>query len=202
MEQFDLKKFLVENKLTVNSALLFEQQSFSNPSIAVKDKVAPALNKVISTATSKSKQAFDIVKKEFNEQNAQKALDLASKAYRGIKNVADKATSNPENLKTLSKLIPSLKNSAIGTALGAMYQIISGTHIESTGWFSKDIVWGDPTTALNVGIFLVALKLLVYTLQAIANIRKGASALKGIFKENEELANLDFSDIKTLFSKL
>ena len=41
----------------------------------------------------------------------------------------------------------------------------------------------------------------MYVLQFIANIRKGKSALKGIFNENEDaMANVDFSDIESIFN--
>ena len=49
-------------------------------------------------------------------------------------------------------------------------------------------------------MILIALKLVIYALQIIANIRKGTGAVKGMFKENEEeMAGLSFDDIENLF---
>jgi len=198
MDNFDLKKYLAEGKL-------FEEDSSINENI-LKDlsaKVKPALSKIFSVGKSKSKQVYDIVKKEVKDpENAQKALDIASNAYKGIKNVADKATNDPESLKAISKFIPSLKTSAIGTALFSIFEFVSETSLESTGFFglSQKVNWGDPNTALTIGAILVSLKLLIYALQGIANIRKGTSAIKGIFTEDEDaMADVDFSDIENIF---
>ena len=206
MDNFDLKKYLAENQLTPNSVMLYRENSILLDEGILQDlgdKIKPALSKIFSTGKSKSKQVYDVVKKEVTDpENAEKVLGVISKAYNGIKNVADKATGNPDGLKAIQKFIPGLKTTAIGTALGAAYQVIAGTSIASSGvWgLSKDIVWGDPSTALNIGIFLVVLKLVMYALQAIANIRKGTSAVKGIFTENEEvMADVDFSDIEDIF---
>ena len=206
MDTFDLKKYLVENQLTPNSVMLYRENSILLDEGILQDlgdKIKPALEKIFSVGKSKSKEVYDIVKKEITDpKNAEKALNIVSKAYNGIKNVADKATSDPDSLKAIQNNIPSLKTTAIGTALGAAYQIISGTGIESSGLWGTDksIVWGDPSTALNIGIFLVVLKLIMYALQAIANIRKGTSAVKGIFTENEDtMTDVDFNDIKDLF---
>ena len=206
MDNFDLKKYLAENQLTPNSVMLYRENSILLDEGILQDlgdKIKPALSKIFSTGKSKSKQVYDVVKKEVTDpENAEKVLGVISKAYNGIKNVADKATGDPDGLKAIQKFIPGLKTTAIGTALGAAYQVIAGTSIASSGvWgLSKDIVWGDPSTALNIGIFLVVLKLVMYALQAIANIRKGTSAVKGIFTENEEImADVDFSDIEDIF---
>ena len=166
------------------------------------DKVKPALSKIFSTGKSKSKQVYDIVKKEIKDpENAQKALEVVSKAYNGIKNVADKTTSNPDGLKAISKFMPGLKTASIGTAVASVYQLASGFELASNGWFSSpEIVWGDPSTALMVGGILVSLKLIMYALQAIAGVRKGTGAIKGMFKENEEeMSNIDFTDIESIF---
>ena len=206
MDNFDLKKYLAENQLTPNSVMLYRENSILLDEGILQDlgdKIKPALSKIFSTGKSKSKQVYDVVKKEVTDpENAEKVLGVISKAYNGIKNVADKATGDPDGLKAIQKFIPGLKTTAIGAALGAAYQVIAGTSIASSGvWgLSKDIVWGDPSTALNIGIFLVVLKLVMYALQAIANIRKGTSAVKGIFTENEEImADVDFSDIEDIF---
>ncbi len=206
MDNFDLKKYLAENQLTPNSVILYRENSILLDEGILQDlgdKIKPALSKIFSTGKSKSKQVYDVVKKEVTDpENAEKVLGVISKAYNGIKNVADKATGDPDGLKAIQKFIPGLKTTAIGTALGAAYQVIAGTSIASSGFWnlSKDIVWGDPSTALNIGIFLVVLKLVMYALQAIANIRKGTSAVKGMFTENEEvMADVDFSDIEDIF---
>jgi hypothetical protein len=206
MDNFDLKKYLAENQLTPNSVMLYRENSILLDEGILQDlgdKIKPALEKIFSVGKSKSKEVYDIVKKEVTDpKNAEKALNIVSKAYNGIKNVADKATNDPDSLKAIQKFIPGLKTTAIGTALGAAYQIIAGTSIVSSGlWgMSKDIAWGDPSIALNIGIFLVVLKLIMYALQAITNIRKGASAVKGIFTENEDtMAVVDFNDIEDLF---
>lgn len=199
MSEFDLRKFLIENKLTSNSKELNEG--------VLKDlgsKVKPGLSKVFSTGKAKSKQVYNVVKKEVKDpENAKKALNIISKAYNGIKNVADKSTGDPEKLKAIQKFIPGLKNTLIFTIVGAAYQIIDGASITSTGlWgMNKDISWGDPSTALMIGKYLVALKLTMYALQFIAKIRKSTSAVKKIFTENEdEMANVDFSDIESIFN--
>ena len=206
MDNFDLKKYLAENQLTPNSVMLYRENSILLDEGILQDlgdKIKPALSKIFSTGKSKSKQVYDVVKKEVTDpENAEKVLGVISKAYNGIKNVADKATGDPDGLKAIQKFIPGLKTTAIGTALGAAYQVIAGTSIASSGFWnlSKDIVWGDPSTALNIGIFLVVLKLVMYALQAIANIRKGTSAVKGMFTENEDvMADVDFSDIEDIF---
>ena len=206
MDNFDLKKYLAENQLTPNSVMLYRENSILLDEGILQDlgdKIKPALEKIFSAGKSKSKQVYDVVKKEVTDpENAEKVLGVISKAYNGIKNVADKATGDPDGLKAIQKFIPGLKTTAIGTALGAAYQVIAGTSIASSGFWglSKDIVWGDPSTALNIGIFLVVLKLVMYALQAIANIRKGTSAVKGMFTENEDvMADVDFSDIEDIF---
>jgi len=206
MDNFDLRKYLAENQLTPNSVMLYRENSILLDEGILQDlgdKIKPALEKIFSAGKSKSKQVYNVVKQEITDpENAQKALNVVSKAYNGIKNVADKATGDPSALAAIQKFIPGLKTAAIGTALGAAYQVIAGTSIVSSGlWgMSKDIAWGDPSTALSIGIFLVVLKLIMYALQAIANIRKGASAVKGIFTENEDtMADVDFNDIEDLF---
>ena len=206
MDNFDLKKYLAENQLTPNSVMLYRENSILLDEGILQDlgdKIKPALEKIFSAGKSKSKQVYDVVKKEVTDpENAEKVLGVISKAYNGIKNVADKATGDPDGLKAIQKFIPGLKTTAIGTLLGAAYQVIAGTSIASSGFWglSKDIVWGDPRTALNIGIFLVVLKLVMYALQAIANIRKGTSAVKGMFTENEDvMADVDFSDIEDIF---
>jgi hypothetical protein len=190
-ELYRFRQYLTEES-SVNEGIL---QDLGN-------KVKPALSKIFSTGKSKSKQVYDIVKKEIKDpENAQKALEVVSKAYNGIKNVADKTTSNPDDLKAISKFMPGLKTASIGTAVASVYQLVSGFDIVSNGWFSSPkIVWGDPSTALMVGGILVSLKLIMYALQAIAGVRKATSAIKAIFKENEEvMTGVDFSDIEGIF---
>ena len=206
MDNFDIKKYLAENQLTPNSVMMYRENSILLDEGILQDlgdKIKPALEKIFSVGKSKSKQVYDVVKKEVTDpENAQKVLDTVSKAYNGIKNVADKTTSDPDGLKAIQKFIPGLKTTGIATLLGAAYQIIAGTAITSSGFWglSKSIAWGDPSTALSIGTFLVVLKLVMYALQAIANIRKGTSAVKGIFTENEEeMADVDFSDIEGIF---
>ena len=197
MDNFDLKKYLAEGRLyeeefTINEGILQD----------LGDKVKPALSKIFSAGKSKSKQVYDIVKKEVKDpENAQKALDAVSKAYKGIKNVADKTTSSPEDLKAISKFMPGLKTAAIGTTVASVVQLASGFDIVSSGWFSSpEIVWGDPSIALKIGGVLIALKLIMYALQAIAGIRKGTGAIKNIFTENEdEMGDIDFKDIESIF---
>ena len=190
-ELYRFRQFLTEES-SVNEGVLQD----------LGDKVKPALSKIFSTGKSKSKQVYDIVKKEVKDpENAQKALDIVSKAYNGIKNVADKATGSPEDLKAISKFMPGLKTAAIGTTVASVVQLASGFDIVSSGWFSSpEIVWGDPSIALKIGGVLIALKLIMYALQAIAGIRKGTGAIKNIFTENEdEMGDIDFKDIESIF---
>jgi hypothetical protein len=190
-ELYRFRQFLTEES-SVNEGVLQD----------LGDKVKPALSKIFSTGKSKSKQVYDIVKKEVKDpENAQKALDAISKAYKGIKNVADKTTGSPEDLKAISKFMPGLKTAAIGTTVASVVQLASGFDIVSSGWFSSpEIVWGDPSIALKIGGVLIALKLIMYALQAIAGIRKGTGAIKNIFTENEdEMGDIDFKDIESIF---
>ena len=70
MSQFDLRKFLIENKLTSNSKELNEG--------VLKDlgsKVKPELSKIFSTGKAKSKQVYNVVKKQVKDpENAEIAL--------------------------------------------------------------------------------------------------------------------------------
>ena len=195
MDKFDLRKYLAEGRL-------FEPEFIINEGILqdLGDKAKPALSKIFSVGKSKSKQVYDIVKKEVKDpENAQKLLDVVSKAYNGIKNVANKATNNPEDLKAIQKIIPKLKTTAIGTAIGAVYELISSSNLDiSYNSFTAEL--GDGNTAIMIGTYLVVLKLVMYALQAIAGIRKGTGAIKGIFKENEDvMGDIDFKDIESIF---
>ena len=115
-ELYRFRQFLTEES-SVNEGVLQD----------LGDKVKPALSKIFSTGKSKSKQVYDIVKKEVKDpENAQKALDAVSKAYKGIKNVADKTTGSPEDLKAISKFMPGLKTAAIGTTVASVVQLASG----------------------------------------------------------------------------
>ena len=195
MDKFDLRKYLAEGRL-------FEPEFIINEGILqdLGDKAKPALSKIFSVGKSKSKQVYDIVKKEVKDpENAQKLLDVVSKAYNGIKNVANKATNNPEDLKAIQKIIPKLKTTAIGTAIGAVYELISSSNLDiSYNSFTAEL--GDGNTAIMIGTYLVVLKLIMYALQAIAGIRKGTGAIKGIFKENEDvMGDIDFKDIESIF---
>jgi hypothetical protein len=197
MTNFDYKKWVTENKYG-KPLHQIEEGTLSD----LKDKIKPALSKVLSTGKSKSKQVFDIVKKEFNQENADKALNVLNKTYNGVKIIADKSTGDPEALKNISKFIPSLKTTAIVTALGATYKLISGTYLQDTGWFGmgKEVVWGDPSTILSIGILLAAIKLIMYALQVIAGARKGVDGIKSIFKENEDvMGDVEFKDIEKIF---
>jgi hypothetical protein len=207
-DTFDLKKFLIENQLTPNSVMMYRETPVAGSTALLDEgvlqdlgaKVKPALEKIFSAGKAKSKQVYSAVKQEITDpENAQKALNVVSQAYNGIKNVADKATGDPSALAAIQKFIPGLKTTGIATALGAAYKLIAGASIVSTGWFAKGIAWGDPSTILKIGAFLVALKLVMYALQAIANIRKGTSAIKGMFTEDEALTEVDLSDIEDLF---
>lgn len=202
MKDFNIHNWRAE--YAAKKSPLNEQQTPINEGILqdLGNKVKPALSKIFSTGKSKSKQVYDIVKKEIKDpENAQKALEVVSKAYNGIKNVADKTTGSPEDLKAISKFMPGLKTASIGTAVASVYQLASGFDIVSDGWFSSpEIVWGDPSIALKVGGVLIALKLIMYALQAIADLRKGTGAIKRMFNENEgEMNNIDFSDIESIF---
>ena len=196
MSQFDLRKFLIENKLTSNSKELNEG--------VLKDlgsKVKPELSKIFSTGKAKSKQVYNVVKKQVKDpENAEIALKAITKAYNGIKNVADK-TLEPKRLKAIQKFIPGIKTTLTGTIVVAAYQTLFKGTFDFSNILKPDVSFGDPTIALTIGKFLVALKVSMYVLQFIANIRKGKSALKGIFNENEDaMANVDFSDIESIFN--
>tara|TARA_B100000963_G_scaffold301042_1_gene273600 strand:- start:43 stop:672 length:630 start_codon:yes stop_codon:yes gene_type:complete len=202
MDNFDIKKYLTENQLTPNSVMMYRENPIIIHEGILQDlgaKVKPALDKIFSVGKSKSKQAYDIIKKEVTDPDkAKKALEIVNKSYQGIKAVADSATGNPDKLKSIQKFMPSLKNLGIVTGIGTIYQLASGFDIVSTGWFSSpDIVWGDPTIALMIGGFLVTLKLVIYALQAIAGIRKGVDTVKGMF--TEDMDDVDFSDIESIF---
>ena len=202
-ELYRFRQYLTEES-SVNEGILQD----------LGDKVKPALSKIFSTGKSKSKQVYDIVKKEIKDpENAQKALEVVSKAYNGIKNVADKTTSNPDDLKAISKFMPGLKTSIIGSSILAVYKIWDGTNIVPPSFTDSwedikkldfiepgSVELGDPSVAIMIGAILVTLKLVMYALQAIAGVRKGTGAIKAIFKENEEaMADVDFSDIEGIF---
>lgn len=202
MDNFDIKKYLTENQLTPNSVMMYRENSIIIHEGILQDlgaKVKPALDKIFSVGKSKSKQAYDIIKKEVTDpDNARKALEVVKKSYKGIQAVADSATGNPDKLKSIQKFMPSLKTLGIGTGIGTIYQLVSGFDIVKDGWFSSpDIVWGDPTIALMIGGFLITLKLVIYALQAIAGIRKGVDTVKGMF--SEDMGDIDFKDIESIF---
>ena len=202
-ELYRFRQYLTEES-SVNEGILQD----------LGDKVKPALSKIFSTGKSKSKQVYNIVKKEIKDpENAQKALEVVSKAYNGIKNVADKATSNPDDLKAISKFMPGLKTSIIGSSILAVYKIWDGTNIVSPSFTDSwekikkldfiepgSVELGDASVDIMIVAILVTLKLVMYALQAIAGVRKGTGAIKAIFKENEEaMADVDFSDIEGIF---
>ena len=202
-ELYRFRQYLTEES-SVNEGVL---QDLGN-------KVKPALSKIFSIGKSKSKQVYDIVKKEVKDpENAKKALDVVSKAYNGIKNVADKATGSPEDLKAISKFMPSLKTSIIGSSILAVYKIWDGTNIVSPefkhSWEDVkkldfiepgSVEFGDPSVAIMIGAILVTLKLVMHALKFIAGIRKGTGAIKNIFTENEdEMGDIDFKDIESIF---
>tara|TARA_R110000782_G_scaffold182205_1_gene272404 strand:- start:44 stop:1057 length:1014 start_codon:yes stop_codon:yes gene_type:complete len=168
----------------------------------LKAKIKPTLSKIFSTGKSKSKEVYNVVKGEFNQENADKALNVLNKTYKGIKSVADKATDDPEQLKAITQFIPSLKLTGIATAIGSVYTIISGMGWQDTGFLGlgKELVWGDPSTILSIGILLASIKLIIYALQAIAGTRKGVGAVKSMFKEDEDvMGDVEFNDIESIF---
>ena len=86
MDNFDIKKYLTENQLTPNSVMMYRENSIIIHEGILQDlgaKVKPALDKIFSVGKSKSKQAYDIVKKEVTDpNNARKALEVVKKSYK------------------------------------------------------------------------------------------------------------------------
>jgi len=70
MDNFDLKKYLAENQLTPNSVMLYRENSILLDEGILQDlgdKIKPALEKIFSVGKSKSKEVYDIVKKEVTD---------------------------------------------------------------------------------------------------------------------------------------
>lgn len=220
MDTFDLKTYLVENKLT-NYSKIYEEES-ETPYQKVWDFAKdsePKIKQSLRNAAKFSGKTYELVKKEFNKENIDKALEVSKKSYNTLKSLVDKATSDPKKIKQISKFIPSIQNSVIGGVVSAAYQIISGA---ST--ISKDISilgfdtglsipggmsWGDPSISVTIFSILIALKLVMMALQTIASARKGIGAVKSFFSSDEESSeplneqdDMDFSDIKSLLNKL
>ena len=177
----------------------------------LKDKIKPTLSKIFSTGKSKSKEVYDIVKKEFNDEGNQEkakaaalaALDASSKAYKFILKTAEKGVTD-DNLKKISNILPSLRLTGLGTAIGVIYQMVAGASGPDTTFFglvpTSSPTLGDPSTAIYIGTILVSLKLVIYALQAIARTRKGVGAVKSMFKEDEDvMGDVEFNDIESIF---
>ena len=220
MDTFDLKTYLVENKLT-NYSKIYEEES-ETPYQKVWDFTKdsePKIKQLLRNASKFSGKTYELVKKEFNQENADKALEEVTKSYNTLKSLVDQATSDPKKIKQISKFIPSLKNSAFAGAVSIAYQLITGASV-----ITKDISifgfdtglsvpsgtsMGDPTISVTIFGILIGLKLVMHALEVIASARKGIGALKSFFssdKDSSEPLNeqddMDFSDIKSLLNKL
>ena len=220
MDTFDLKTYLVENKLT-NYSKIYEEES-ETPYQKVWDFAKdsePKIKQTLRNAAKFSGKTYELVKKEFNKENADKALEVAKKSYNTLKSLVDQATSDPKKIKQISKFIPSLKTSAIGGALSIAYQVITGAStitkdISILGFDTglstpSGISWGDPSISVTIFGILIALKLVMMALQTIASARKGIGAVKSFFSSDEDSSeplneqdDMDFSDIKSLLNKL
>lgn len=209
MDNFDLRKYLAEGRL-------FEEETTPYQKVWDFSKQAePKVRETLKNAARFSGKTFTLVKKEFNKENAEKGLKVAKDLYTGLKGLADKATSNPENIKQISKFIPSIKNSFVGSVVLGAYQIVTGTSAnwESIKFLGMDtgidkfggMNWGNPDTAITIFAILASLKLVMYALQGIATIRKGIGAVKDTFlEETDDLNenNIDFKDLEALMNKI
>lgn len=210
MDNFDLRKYLAENRLFEEEASTYQKiWDFSK-------KSEPKVRQTLRNAARFSGKTLTLVKKEFNKENAEKGLKVAKDLYTGLKGLVDKATSDPEKIKQISKFIPTIKNSFVGSVVLGAYQIVTGT---SANWqnitlFGMDtgidkfggMNWGNPDTAITIFAILASLKLIMYALQTIASIRKGIGAAKDIFSleetDNLNENDIDFKDIEALVNKI
>jgi hypothetical protein len=208
MDNFDLKTYLTENKLTANSVLLYENETFDKVGDILKTKVKPEVTKMMSKAASSTKEVAQIVGKEFNQENADKALSLAKDFYNTLVKVADKITSDPKSLKNISKFIPKEKYSLLLGVIGSIYKVISGFEVDAGFFSGVEYSFGDPSAMIAIFGTLVVLKLLIRALYIIASVRKGVgkvkkgiNKVKGLFKEEEMDDSLNFSDIESLLNR-
>ena len=202
MDNFDLRAYLNENRL-------LEDKS-------IKDQISPRVDKLITTSNAKSKQFYDIVKKEFNQENAEKALKVSKNFYTKLKNLADKATSDPKKIRDISRFIPKIKDTIIFGAIGSIYKMISGFDM-GTKTKNIDLIFtdldiptgidptlGDPSIWINISIILISLKIFISILSVISKMRKGVGAIKSIFKEDDTPVNFkfNFSDVTSMIDKI
>jgi len=203
MEDFDLRKYLAKNRL-------LEDKS-------IKDQITPRVDKLITTSNTKSTQFYNIVKKEFNQENAEKALKVSKNFYTKLKNLADKATSDPKKLRDISRFIPKIKDTVFFGTIGSIYEIVSGfdfglkkTEI-SPEVFGKELfnvdvptgadpTLGDPSIWIYISAILISLKIFISILSVISKMRKGVGAIKSIFKEDDTPVNIkfNFNDITSI----
>jgi len=203
MEDFDLRKYLAKNRL-------LEDKS-------IKDQITPRVDKLITTSNAKSTQFYNIVKKEFNQENAEKALKVSKNFYTKLKNLADKATSDPKKLRDISRFIPKIKDTVFFGTIGSIYEIVSGfdfglknTEI-SPEVFGKELfnidvptgadpTLGDPSIWIYISAILISLKIFISILSVISKMRKGVGAIKSIFKEDDTPVNIkfNFNDITSI----
>jgi len=203
MEDFDLRKYLAKNRL-------LEDKS-------IKDQITPRVDKLITTSNTKSTQFYNIVKKEFNQENAEKALKVSKNFYTKLKNLADKATSDPKKLRDISRFIPKIKDTVFFGTIGSIYEIVSGFDFKlknteiSPEVFGKELfnidvptgadpTLGDPSIWIYISAILISLKIFISILSVISKMRKGVGAIKSIFKEDDTPVNIkfNFNDITSI----
>jgi len=203
MEDFDLRKYLAKNRL-------LEDKS-------IKDQITPRVDKLITTSNAKSTQFYNIVKKEFNQENAEKALKVSKNFYTKLKNLADKATSDPKKLRDISRFIPKIKDTVFFGTIGSIYEIVSGFDFKlknteiSPEVFGKELfnidvptgadpTLGDPSIWIYISAILISLKIFISILSVISKMRKGVGAIKSIFKEDDTPVNIkfNFNDITSI----
>jgi len=203
MNNFDLRKYLAKNRL-------LEDKS-------IKDQITPRVDKLITTSNAKSTQFYNIVKKEFNQENAEKALKVSKNFYTKLKNLADKATSDPKKLRDISRFIPKIKDTVFFGTIGSIYEIVSGFDFKlknteiSPEVFGKELfnidvptgadpTLGDPSIWIYISAILISLKIFISILSVISKMRKGVGAIKSIFKEDDTPVNIkfNFNDITSI----
>jgi len=207
MEDFDLRKYLAKNRL-------LEDKS-------IKDQITPRVDKLITTSNAKSTQFYNIVKKEFNQENAEKALKVSKNFYTKLKNLSDKATSDPEKLRDISRFIPKIKDTVFFGTIGSIYEIVSGFDFGlkktelSPEFFGKELfnidvptgadpTLGDPSIWIYISAILISLKIFISILSVISKMRKGVGAIKSIFKEDDTQVNIkfNFSDVTSMIDRI
>jgi len=207
MEDFDLRKYLAKNRL-------LEDKS-------IKDQITPRVDKLITTSNAKSTQFYNIVKKEFNQENAEKALKVSKNFYTKLKNLSDKATSDPEKLRDISRFIPKIKDTVFFGTIGSIYEIVSGFDFGlkktelSPEFFGKELfnidvptgadpTLGDPSIWIYISAILISLKIFISILSVISKMRKGVGAIKSIFKEDDTQVNIkfNFSDVTSMTDRI